>query len=287
MSLSASQLDAFLEVVKTGSFSQAAKNTFITQSALSQRIMNLENELNTALLSRETRGIRLTAAGEELLRYCKTRTVLENECLHKIKNAHSTSLAGIVHVSGYSTVMRSLVLKTLQTILIKNRERRLEMFTKEMSELPGLLRSGETDFIFLDHALEKEGLESKLIGSEEYVLVESSQPRKSSATNSVFLDHDIDDHTTHRFFEIQKKRPEKLTRLFLDEIYGIIDGVAMGLGKAVVPLHLIKEDKRIRVVPGYKPLFVPIYLHFYRQPFYTKLHLAVVELISRAELRKK
>ncbi|MCO4756243.1 MAG: LysR family transcriptional regulator, partial [Bacteriovoracaceae bacterium] len=45
MSLSSLYLDAFYAVVQNGSFTNASKALAITQSALSQRVLNLENEL--------------------------------------------------------------------------------------------------------------------------------------------------------------------------------------------------------------------------------------------------
>ena len=63
-----------------------------------------------------------------------------------------------------------------------------------------------------------------------------------------------------------------MQRFFLDEIYSIIDGVAQGLGRAVVPIHLIENRKDVKVVSGYKPLFNSVYLSFLKRPYYSKLH---------------
>ncbi|MFM8314231.1 MAG: LysR family transcriptional regulator, partial [Deltaproteobacteria bacterium] len=71
MSISSSQLDAFFACSQTGNFTKAAKLLHLTQSALSQRILNLEGELQTTLFIRERNGIRLTSAGRELVQYCR------------------------------------------------------------------------------------------------------------------------------------------------------------------------------------------------------------------------
>ena len=63
MSLSSLYLDAFVGVAKAESFSGAAKGLHITQSALSQRIKNLEDELGLTLFLRMTSGVRLTEQG--------------------------------------------------------------------------------------------------------------------------------------------------------------------------------------------------------------------------------
>ncbi len=278
MSLSSSQLDAFYEIAKTSSFSKAAKNLAVTQSALSQRVKNLEGELGTSLLIREPSGIRLTSAGEELVQYCKHRQALESECLGRIKKPGSASLVGVIRVGGYSTVTRSLILPALRPLLAENPEVRIEVVTREMRELPKLLRSGETDFVFLDHALEKEGVEAHLLGYEENVLIES---KTADVRTDVFLDHDLEDDTTLRFFEAQGRKQKKLNRAFLDEIYCILDAVELGMGRAVVPQHLLRTGKRVQAVPGFKSLRLPIYLNYYRQSFYTRLQEVVIDCLSR------
>jgi len=61
------QLQYFVAVARHGSFTRAAEELWLTQSALSQQVRRLEAELGVALLHRTPRGAALTAAGEELL----------------------------------------------------------------------------------------------------------------------------------------------------------------------------------------------------------------------------
>jgi DNA-binding transcriptional LysR family regulator len=61
------RLEYFAAVARHGSFTRAAEQLWITQSALSQQVRRLEAELGVALLRRTPRGAELTPAGEELL----------------------------------------------------------------------------------------------------------------------------------------------------------------------------------------------------------------------------
>lgn len=61
------RLEYFAAVARHGSFTRAAEELWITQSALSQQVRRLEAELGVALLRRTPRGAELTPAGEELL----------------------------------------------------------------------------------------------------------------------------------------------------------------------------------------------------------------------------
>ncbi len=63
-----SQLVYLAEIIKHGNISAAAKDLFISQSALSQSINNLENELGTALIRRSRYGIKPTYFGSRLCR---------------------------------------------------------------------------------------------------------------------------------------------------------------------------------------------------------------------------
>ena len=65
------QLEVFLAVVETGSFSRAAEATFITQSTVSQHISLLEEEFDLRLLDRTGKGVLPTEAGKILLGYAR------------------------------------------------------------------------------------------------------------------------------------------------------------------------------------------------------------------------
>ena len=63
------QVQAFVEVARTGSVSRAADRLFLTQPALTARIQRLEADLQARLFHRTPRGMRLTEAGEAFLPY--------------------------------------------------------------------------------------------------------------------------------------------------------------------------------------------------------------------------
>ena len=58
-----------LEIAKTGSFTQAAKQLFIAQSSLSISVKSLEQELNIKIFERSGTGVYLTEEGSEFVRY--------------------------------------------------------------------------------------------------------------------------------------------------------------------------------------------------------------------------
>jgi DNA-binding transcriptional LysR family regulator len=67
--LSLHKLEIFGLVAQAGSFSRAAEQLLLSQSAVSQHVQDLEAALGNALFVRGARGVTLTDAGETLLRY--------------------------------------------------------------------------------------------------------------------------------------------------------------------------------------------------------------------------
>ena len=71
------QLEAFVQVSESGSFSKAAKELFLTQPTISAHISSLEMELNVRLFIRNTKEVSLSDDGKDLYRYAKQITDLE------------------------------------------------------------------------------------------------------------------------------------------------------------------------------------------------------------------
>jgi len=63
------QIQYFLSIVETGSFSAAADEHYISQSSLSKKIIALEKEIGVSLFDRSKRKVSLTVAGEAFLKH--------------------------------------------------------------------------------------------------------------------------------------------------------------------------------------------------------------------------
>ncbi|MBN22602.1 MAG: hypothetical protein CL678_15065 [Bdellovibrionaceae bacterium] len=282
MSLPSNYLDAFQEIAKSGGFSQATKVLNISQSALSQRIKNLEEEIGLTLFVRKPTGVLLTDQGERLLRYCQTRDSLEEELVQELNASNFFDVAGTLRIGSYSSVFRSVVVPALSPLLKEYPNILCEFSCADIGDLPGMLQRAEVDFVIMDYKLDQANLETQVLGQEKLVVIES---KNASNRDDIFLDNDSNDRATELFFKFQKKKAPKYRRSYFDDCYGIIDGVKAELGKAVMSEHLVNGDKSLRIVNGYKPYNLDIVLHFYKQPFRSRLHQAVIkELMERAKL---
>ena len=66
MSIETSQLQTLVAVSRAGSFSKAAEQLGVTQSAISQSIKNLEKKIDIKLFKRSGKTVVLTPEGEKL-----------------------------------------------------------------------------------------------------------------------------------------------------------------------------------------------------------------------------
>lgn len=85
MKASSEELKVFVSVVESGSFSRAAEQLHMANSAVSRTIKKLENKLGVALLTRTTRHLALTQEGERYFRrvqsFLQEMTSAENDLI--------------------------------------------------------------------------------------------------------------------------------------------------------------------------------------------------------------
>ena len=102
----------FYYVASTLSFSEASKQLFISQSAVSQSVKTLEKKLNQTLFIRSTKKVRLTAEGEILLRHIEP-------AMNLIKRGEAQLLdngtrGGQLHIGASDTICRYFLVPYLE-----------------------------------------------------------------------------------------------------------------------------------------------------------------------------
>ena len=102
------QLQSFVEVVNFRSFTKAADKLFISQPTVSAHVTQLEEELNTKLISRTTKSISLTEKGEEVYDYATKILGLKT----RMMEACSIKPKSIIHI-GASTIPSAYILPNI------------------------------------------------------------------------------------------------------------------------------------------------------------------------------
>lgn len=111
-------LQAFLAVAREGSFTRAAARLGVTQSALSQTVSALEKRLQIRLLTRTTRSVSPTSAGERLMQaigYRFDEVEAELDALTELRDKP----AGTVRITCGDFVLRTVLLPRLAPVLLE------------------------------------------------------------------------------------------------------------------------------------------------------------------------
>ena len=137
------QVRYFVMVAQTGSFSQAAKDLFISQSTLSQQIQQLENEVGVKLLERNTRKVTLSEYGQEFLPYAKNLIYDAEACLGSIMDVRNMATGKLV--IGVTYTFSSVMVDVLKEFIRDYPGIRLSIRTALMEELMDMLERNEID----------------------------------------------------------------------------------------------------------------------------------------------
>ena len=136
----------FYEVALSESISDASKKLFITQSAVSKAIKKLEEDLNTNLFYRNSKGVKLTEKGEELLFYVEEafnnlvtaeRTMTESKTLNK----------GKISIGVPSQIGSFYIFEDITNFHKKYPNIEITIISKTTTQLLKLLERHEIDFI--------------------------------------------------------------------------------------------------------------------------------------------
>ena len=120
------KLHAFLVTLLLGSFSKAAVELSCTQSAVTQMMNALENELGCKLLARDHSGVRLTAAGEALL---PTITQADAALSRLVRQAGQVAAGEAAHIriGSFSSISNTWLPRVLRTYREKHPDTTFEI----------------------------------------------------------------------------------------------------------------------------------------------------------------
>src|SRR5215475_3746026 len=134
------------EVASRGSFSAAAEALSFTQSAVSQQIAALEREAGCTLVQRNARGIRLTEAGEALVRH--TDAILARLAEAEAELAAIAGLrGGRLRLAAFESAAATLMPLAIAAFRGRHPGVELSLILGEAEDTLPLLKSGELDLV--------------------------------------------------------------------------------------------------------------------------------------------
>lgn len=137
----------FKEVAETGNISMAARNLYISQSAVSQSIKQLETALQARLFSRSPRGVALTGEGQMLYEYVRSALGLISTGEDKLSQAQQLLLGTLV-IGASDTVTSWFLTPYLERFHREHPGIRLKIVSGRSAKVLGLLKSGVIDIAF-------------------------------------------------------------------------------------------------------------------------------------------
>ncbi|MGS4989554.1 LysR family transcriptional regulator [Roseibium sp. RP-7] len=242
------QLRYFLEIVAQGSLTRAAESLHVAQPALSLHLKNMEEQLDTRLLTRSRSGVTPTEAGELLLQ--RARAILEDLARTEddIRNLE-TDPSGIVRIGLPGTISAMVSLP----LILAARERfpRITLnITEAMSGFVGdWLSEGKIDLAVLYSRSKDARIRSELLLEEELVVLWPADAERPQEMNMEALDNVpmVLPSGAHglrvlidRTFQALGFAPE--IAMEIDSFNNIKRLVAAGFGPSILPLYAVTEE---------------------------------------------
>lgn len=139
----------FTEVCNSGSFSKTAEKLGYSQSAVSQSVHSLEEELGTVLLERRREGLSLTRDGKSYMPYIQAIVSAESQ-LEKKKREMDGLVDTTIRIGTFTSVSRNLLPSLMASFRKTYPQTHFELRQGEYDNIHAWIMNGEVDFGFLN-----------------------------------------------------------------------------------------------------------------------------------------
>lgn len=258
----ASHLWTFYQVAQAESVSAGAKRLFVTQSAVSQSLKNLEIHYGVVLAERSRRGFKLTEAGLKLFRYCDEMFSRLETVREELASMNSEP-EGIVTLGCDITMAMTFFIR--QVPLIQKRFPKLKILLRTTPTtfiLRELLDRGDIDIAAINESF-IEGIQSwdvmrlpfsvfvYLYGSPKY-LKKFELKKPEDVLKMTFIEVDENTRAGNWFIQNTIGRADKFASYhYLSADF--IEAVKSGLGVTISPESYVskslKEGSIVKVFP--------------------------------------
>ncbi|HXA26243.1 MAG TPA: LysR family transcriptional regulator [Acetobacteraceae bacterium] len=274
-------LIAFLAVAKERSFTRAAARLGVSQSALSHTVRGFEERLGLRLLTRTTRSVAPTEAGERLLRAAGPR-LDEIDAELAALSAMRDKPSGTIRITAHDHAVRSVLWPAIQKLLPDYPDIKIEIvidygLTDIVAErYDAGVRSGE--MVAKDMVAVRIGpdMRSAVVGAPSYFATRSRPKTPQDLTTHACINLRLPTHGGLYAWEFEKGGREIRVRVDGQLVFNgtapMLDAALAGFGLAYVPEDIARaylaDGSLIRVLADWCPLY-PGYHLFYpsrRQP---------------------
>lgn len=255
------QLQSFVEVARTGHFTQAATRLHLAQPSLSRQIAALESSLGAELFHRVRGNITLTAAGESLLPLA-TRMLADAEAVRHEMQELAGLKQGRVRLGATPTLCISLVAEVLADFHQSYPGIDLHLTESGSRGLLEKLSVGAIDLALITTS-EEDGAPSEHLTripllTEELVVISAATSTLLGSRSSLSLEHlaALPQITFHESYDLRSATMRAFADAGLSphivlegsEMDAVLRCVERGLGVAVVPAMVLTDRPWLRAV---------------------------------------
>lgn len=226
-------LKAFMASVEQGSFSKAAEELNIAQSAVSRQVKLLEESVNDELLIRSSKHLSLTAKGRRLYEALKN---FQSETTHLLADGERGLLrVGIPH-GLLETWFQQLI-----GVFYKEHDHNLTITVGSMQELREGLEGGRFELVFTPFEIDSELIVSRPVLHEEFAIASSQPIDPERLSEHRWIVYGPEDP----LLRIHSRIPRRLVTV--NSITAMLKLVKQGLGIAVLPNHMVEGEKDLHL----------------------------------------
>jgi DNA-binding transcriptional LysR family regulator len=269
------ELVAFIAVAREGSFTRAAASLGVSQSALSQTIRGLEERLKVRLLTRSTRSLSLTAAGEKLYRGIGPHFDEIEAQLDTLSDFREKP-AGTVRITSADYAARNILLRKIMPLLHEHPDLKLEIdvnygFRDIVADRfdAGVRLGGTIDKDMVAVPIGP-ALRMAAVAAPTYLARHPPPKHPRDLAKHICINLRFPTHGNLYVWDFEK-RGQKLNvkvdgQLTFNTTQPIMEGAVDGLGIAYLPecevAPLISEGHLVRFLEDWCPPFPGYYLYY-------------------------
>ena len=164
-------LEAFVSVAELGSFTRAARQLNLSQTAVTHRISKLEKRLGARLLQRSTREVVLTREGSELLPRLKAILADLDGELRRVSADLETAQAPQLTIACLPTIAMDILPEALKVFKTSNPQVVVKAFDTSATEIAPLVTQGIAEIGLTILAAGNKDLATEPLFTEDYLLV--------------------------------------------------------------------------------------------------------------------
>lgn len=234
-----SRYQIFCDVIALGSFTKVAQMLGYSQSAVSQAVKSLENELEVTLVERKKDGIVLTKDGEEYFPYVQAIRVAEDALIRK-KNEFTGLYNSTISIGAFTSVSRALLPHCMTEFKSKYPTINFIIKQGDYNQIINWVQNGEVDFGFIGMEVPSSLQGKSLYRDELMAILPSNHPLSQyssvhlsqlSEETFILLEEGVYSTTLKAFFDVGINLEPAYT---LYDDYSILSMIRQGLGVSMM-----------------------------------------------------